>query len=75
MGGTCWYRKHFSLDNAFASRKVLRHVQSSRQSEGWHPVKMKGTGAMNGAGGVGVYFVRFALDGQYQPAKRVLVIQ
>jgi|WetSurMetagenome_2_1015567.scaffolds.fasta_scaffold00077_18 beta-galactosidase len=28
-GGTCWYRKHFTLDNAYAARKVFFEVEGA----------------------------------------------
>jgi hypothetical protein len=59
-----------SLQVVCANGKVARAVPASLLAEGWHQVLLT-----SGASGLpaGVYFVRFRIDGSYQPVKRVLV--
>jgi hypothetical protein len=55
-----------SFDILDASGRVLNHVPGSRQMNGWHPILLAGTG---------VYFVRFAVDGQYLSVKRMVIVK
>jgi hypothetical protein len=55
-----------AIDILDASGRVLNHVPVSRQMNGWHPIPLAGTG---------VYFVRFAVDGQYMSVKRMVIVK
>jgi hypothetical protein len=64
-----------SLEILGANGRVLKSISSSRQAEGWHPIKLSGVETFGDAKGNGVYFLRFTIDGAYQAVKRILVIR
>jgi hypothetical protein len=64
-----------SLEILGANGRVLKSISSSRQAEGWHPIKLSGAETFGDAKGNGVYFLRFTIDGAYQGVKRILVIR
>jgi beta-galactosidase len=64
-----------SLEILGANGRVLKSIPSSRQAEGWHPVRLSGADAIGDANGNGVYFARFTIDGASQGVKRILVVR
>jgi hypothetical protein len=64
-----------SFDILDASGRVLNHIPSSRQINGWHPIQLAGTGTSVDNKGTGVYFVRFTVDGKYLGVKRVVKVK
>ncbi|HUI92121.1 MAG TPA: DUF4982 domain-containing protein [Chitinivibrionales bacterium] len=61
-----------SVQIVSANGKLTRAIPASLQNEGWHPVQLAKSQA-GAAFPAGVYFVRFGVDGVYQPVKRVIV--
>lgn len=60
-----------AFDILNASGRVLKHIPALKCTEGWHQIGLSGeTGA-----GLGVYFVRCAVDGASQAVKRVVMIR
>ena len=60
-----------AFDILNASGRVLKHIPALKCTEGWHQFGLSGeTGA-----GLGVYFVRCAVDGASQAVKRVVMIR
>ena len=55
--------------------RVIKHVPASRQGAGWHPVQLRGTAAVGGSKGNGVYFVRCSVDGKYLSVNRMVLVR
>jgi beta-galactosidase len=62
------------VDMISASGKVMRSVPASKQTEGWHPVQVAGSGN-GGRLATGVYIVRIGVDGEMKAARRVVVFR
>jgi len=57
-----------------ASGKIINKINYSQQQAGWHkftPINMKA----NNSSGKGVYFVKMAVNGDYLPAKKLVIIR
>jgi hypothetical protein len=64
-----------AVDILDASGRMLNHVPVSKQMNGWHPLPLGGPEINVDRNGTGVYFVRFAVDGQYLSVKRMVLVR
>jgi beta-galactosidase len=58
-----------------AGGKIIMRVPGSKCNEGWHPINMGELIENSGGIGNGVCFIRCRVDGQYQPAKRIVYLR
>jgi beta-galactosidase len=65
---------NISFEILDAGGRLAEKVQCSRQSEGWHSLKLSGR-PDNGVKGKGVYFVRSTVDGNVLAVKRVFLVR
>jgi beta-galactosidase len=64
-----------AFDILNASGRVLKHVPALKCAQGWHQIGLNGETAAGFVKGVGVYFIRCAVDGTSQGVKRVVMIR
>jgi hypothetical protein len=64
MGGTCWYRKHFTLDSKYAARKVFVEFEASHVGVQvyFNDTLIKGNSAVNPNATHVVGFLPFIVD-------------
>jgi beta-galactosidase len=64
-----------AFDILNANGRVLKHIPALKYAQGWHQIGLNGETAVGLGKGVGVYFVRCAVDGASQGVKRVVMIR
>jgi hypothetical protein len=64
FGGACWYRKHFTLDNAYAGRKIFIEVEGAHMGCQLYinGTLMKGNSALNPNATHVIGFMGFVVD-------------
>jgi hypothetical protein len=64
-----------ALDVLDATGRIVERTAAARESGGWHFARLYAPSASGITKGNGVYFVRFAVDGQYAAVKRVVLLK